>query len=189
MRHVERGYADLEAAEDHRVVGRDRRADSGVDRHRLDQLGPATPEALYPEPRENRVVRDIRCGLERDRSRVRVAEVVDVEDLLAAAVGHDEVAGRRIHQRAGAISVLERDRQGERLERRSGLPLGLGREIERGVLVVLLQDPGGVADDRPADHRSHLARPVVDRNQRSHRPALAVGEDLRDRLFGRLLEL
>ena len=69
------------------------------------------------------------------------------------------------------------------LNEEPGWRCALGGEVERELVVVLLP-----VDDRAADHRPDLPGLVVDRHQRRARQALAVGELLRDRLLGRLLE-
>ena len=52
-----------------------------------------------------------------------------------------------------------------------GLPVTLGGEVERELGVVLL-----AVDDRAADHRPHLAGPVVDRHHRRARQAGVGGQ-------------
>ena len=80
--------------------------------------------------------------------------------------------------------MLQRDRERERLERRAGLALAQGGEVERILLVVLV-----AVDQRSADHRADLAGLVVDRDQRGRRLARAGRKLLGDRLLGGLLQL
>ena len=170
VRHVERGHALLEAAERHRPVVRDRRADAHPARELRDPLGAGLDAHLGVD----RVVRGRRRLRERDHAGVGVAVVLDRE-LLGRAGDVEHLLARR-PQRGGGDALLHRLGEHERLEGRAGLALALGGEVERrGVVVVA------------ADHRPDLAGLVLDRHQRGARAA-EVGQPGADRVVGGLLE-
>ena len=171
--HVERRDALLEAAERHRVVRRDRRADA----HALGQRGDLLRPDGDAHRREDGVVGVGQAARERLRARVLALEVVDDELLLAPGARDGEDALARRPQRAGRVALLQRRGEDERLDRRARLALALGGEVERARRVVA-----------PADHRAHLAALVVDGDHGGRRPG-GVGQVLVDRLLGRRLEL
>ena len=110
-------------------VGRHRRADAHAAGEPRDLLGPD----LEAELGEDGVVRE-RGGVgQRGDAGVGVVVVVDHEllDAAALAAGDAELLLARAPDGVGLIAVLERLGEDERLERRAGLALALGGEVER----------------------------------------------------------
>ena len=170
VREVHRRHAVLQAAERHRVVARDRRADAHALGRARDPLRPD----LDPDLRVHGVVRERRRTREGADARVVVVVVVDGELLDAARdVEHLALGGPRRRRRHAAA---QRRGEHEGLERRAGLALALRGEVERCLVVV-----------GAADHRADLAGLVVDRDERRLR-ARGVAEPPRDRDLGVALQ-
>ena len=125
--HVERRDADGEPADRHRRVGRERRGDA----HPVGEQGD-----LVGADVEARLRRRSSCRRRRSRPtsgvRARVGAFVVVDDEAFGAVGgvDDEHLLLGGPHRVGGDAVLERGGEVEGLERRAGLALALGGEVE-----------------------------------------------------------
>src|SRR5581483_6395370 len=167
-RHLER--VDGLAAEHDREVAAQVAGDAERVRGGGDPRGTDDPGEL----RVDGVVRRDRRGLQVDGAEVRTLVVVDVPDLAAVEGDRD---GLRHERRRWRDPLLQRCREGERLEGRARLALALDGEVE----LALVEVP-------PAEHGQHAPVAWIDGDERRRRAA-RVGQPLGDRVARDLLQV